>query len=76
MVQGTPNVIATIQFVHGYNFAFCADRALLPPLPDNYQTLMELFEVIVLFALSFLCNGQLIEYFLAGFPRLLCFLSL
>ena len=53
MVQGTTNVIATIQFVHGYNFAFCADRALLPPLPDNYQTLMELFEVIVL--MHFVC---------------------
>ena len=54
MVQGTTNVIATIQFVHGYNFAFCADRALLPPLPDNYQTLMELFEVIVLMHFFFM----------------------
>ena len=37
---------APFQIVNGYNFAFCADRALLPPLPNNYQSLMQLFEVI------------------------------
>jgi len=32
------------KIVNGYNFAFCADRSLLLPLPDNYQSLMQLFE--------------------------------
>jgi len=41
-LQETPGLEPEI--VNGHNFAYCVDRALLPPLPDNHQTLMELFE--------------------------------
>ena len=48
MVQWSTTLNTTIQIVNGHNFAYCVDRALLPPLPDNHQTLMELFEVTIL----------------------------
>ena len=39
------DLITPLQIVNGYNFAFCTDRALLPSLSTNPNSLLHLLEV-------------------------------
>ena len=40
------DLITPLKIVNGYNFVFCTDRALLPPLSHNPDSLLHLLEVV------------------------------
>ena len=52
------DLITPLKIVNGYNFAFCTDRALLPPLSHNPNSLLHLLEVIDYFFLYWKCLAQ------------------
>ena len=52
------DLITPLQIVNGYNFAFCTDRALLPSLSTNPNSLLHLLEVMNYYFLYWKCLAQ------------------
>ena len=52
------DLITPLKIVNGYNFAFCTDRALLPPLSHNPNSLLHLLEVVNYYFLNWKCLAQ------------------